>query len=85
MLNRVGFVDYVLFICLFELFNLFEVVLESFPLLNVVFNIFLDFTLLNRKFFKLFFQKVGKLFLATMMFINEPLLDFAEHSVEFPH
>ena len=82
VLYCVGFVDYVLLICLLELFYLLKVSLKSFSLLDIVLDIFLDFALLHRKLLKLFFQKVSELLFTAMMLIDEPFLDFTEHGVK---
>lgn len=84
MLDYVRFVYYVLFVSFLEFLYFLQVGLEPFPLLNVVFNVFLDLALLNRKLFKLFFQKVGKLFFTAMMLVDEPLFDFTEHGIKLP-
>ncbi len=68
--DGIGFVDYVLLICFFELFYLYEVNLEPLFLFDIVFDIFLYFALLNGKLLKLFLKKVSEFFLSAMMLIN---------------
>lgn len=85
MFNRTWLVDNVLLICFFELFYLLKVRLQSFSFRHIVLDIFLHFCLLNWEFLKLFLEKISQLLLTSVMLINQPLLYFTEHLIQFSY
>lgn len=85
MFNRTWLVNNVLFISLFELFNLLKVCFQSFSLFHIVLNIFLYFCLLNWQFLKLFLKKISQLLFTSVVLINQSLFYFTEHLIKFSY